>query len=460
MSTTTTTTMPLLHARNASAWRIALPMIPTLRAGWAAAEERAAHKAAEVVLAGAVLDGTRRAATMALVAAGLNRKELAAATRAVRAASTVTDVRRVTDAALRDHQIAARVAATAPQHRWGVACHATRVGDGGIVAHAKRAAAAMRAAGAVAPADPRAALEREQSRLVSRRAAAVPPTVETLASRLSLVTTALPARIAARLDRVEEAFRRAFRSPDNAAQRGHDLTVVAARRGSLSQKAARAWVRYSSRESHQATVVETRCAVGLGALLRPDLLVVDGLLTVEVLGRETVGGCETFAAKWLRQGRGTAVDVSKGFIAALDGLAAHGPTRDAAARTLRTRIARVEAERAEKAAEAAAEGQRAALVAAVEAAAGGSLGGIGAMPSRRIAALAGSLDAPVRLGDSRVAGNCDAGTADWCRLWLGLAPESLASATVSVREVLAAVVRSGGDRATLALAACVAAASR
>ena len=34
------------------------------------------------------------------------------------------------------------------------------------------------------------------------------------------------------------------------------------------------------------------------------------------------------------------------------------------------------------------------------------------------------------------------------------------SATVSVREVLAAVVRSGGDRGTLALAACVAAASR
>jgi hypothetical protein len=435
-------------------------MIPTLRATWAADAQRASHKAAEAVLTAAVLDGTRRAATHALVAAGLNRKELAAATRGIAKASTVTDVRSAADAALRDHKIAARVAATAPQHRWGVACHATRVGDGGIVAHAKRAAAAMRAAGAVAPADPRAALEREQSRLVARRAAAVPPTVEAISSRLSLGTTALPAHIAARLDRVEEAFRRAFRAPDNAAQRGHDLTVVAGRRGCLSQKAARAWVRYSSRESHQATVVETRLTVGLGALMCPDLLVVDGMLTVDLRDRETVGGCETFAAKWLRQGRGATVEVSKGFIATRAALAAHGPTRDAAARTLRTRIARVEAERAEKAAEAAAEGQRAALVAAVEAAAGGSLGGIGAMPSRRIAGLAGALDAPVRLGDSRVAGNCDAGTADWCRLWLGLAPESLASATVSVREVLAAVVRSGGDRATLALAACVAAASR
>jgi hypothetical protein len=451
---------------------LALPPRVAARAARAAA----ASRAADAARAALEIEGARAGALAALDAAGEPR-----ATRTARravaevAAEPVTQwssgdvvarravaaIRAAADKGLAAARVARHVRAAANDARWGVAVRATRTTGTVSATWAAAAMRAMRAAGVAVPADPPAALAAEVRRLERRAEAGAPiPPAVPLHARLASGTRDVPEALIERLDAVEAAYCASFRAPRNAAQSGHNVRVLAADRGDVGVEVAREWVKYSSRESHQATVVAATVRVGLGALARPELSKIDGLVTVDLRAPRADGGSTvTFEAVWLRQGTGCAVKIERGAIAVGGGVAVHGPTREAARRTLARRLREARAAAEERAADEAARAAVGAHRAAIEAAAGGAIAQLATMPARRLAALAAGLGCHVRLSDSSVAGNCDAGTADWAARHLALDARAPGAQT-TVGAVLAAIVASGGDRATLALAACVAAVSR
>tara|TARA_R110000824_G_scaffold16213_5_gene67472 strand:+ start:1118 stop:2185 length:1068 start_codon:yes stop_codon:yes gene_type:complete len=138
------------------------------------------------------------------------------------------------------------------------------------------------------------------------------------------------------------------------------------------------------------------------------LAVIDGMLTLW-LGKKK---CGVYEAKWVRQGRGTKLVLEYGFVAVVDGLAAHGATAPAALRRAKKRSSDPKYVQAK------------------------------ALIDKALSVL--SIHRMVTLEDSVAAGNCPSGTKDWAEKHLNGKTE------VSVGEIKTALLNND-DRLPMVL---------
>jgi hypothetical protein len=164
----------------------------------------------------------------------------------------------------------------------------------------------------------------------------------------------------------------------------------------------------------------------LAAVYGAGLAVVDGMFTLEARRRSDVhAGEEAWTATWVEQGAGFGLKNVHGFILRRDGLTVHGSTMRAARATWTRRAAARATEAAAQAAEVESDDQFAARLVGVV----------------------------VSIADSRAAGNCGSGTADWIARHLPGATEADAAAVW-------ALARKSGDRKHLVKGALLAALAR
>lgn len=350
-TTTTTSPLPLPLLPAATPWRPREPVSPdaaapgSLRAVLETAAAR--RRKAEADQSRAVDAAARSHLTLEIErAAALSaaRKAGIAAVDEIAEAGSPARVWRALGEALAHAAAVARVRSARPDLRVQCAAHeAARRGGSkaevaGLCARIAREAGVPRRAATLAAAREAVDALAQLRALRSRRRDLGGGDVVALHARLAAGTTTLPRATRDALAAFRRVVERAFRWPSNAAQSGADCAALVGAAGRVRQTTMRAWTKYSSRESHQATTTDVTVTVTPRLLARPHLWLVDGVVSVDL--REVARDAEVVVLEgvFARQGRGVEIVEEKGFLAVAGAAAVHGTTARGARAALSRRL--------------------------------------------------------------------------------------------------------------------------